>query len=52
MKLLLLFIIIISAFVNPANSQTSDKIAASVIKLYPDKIPNEIAGPDSETTSR
>ena len=27
----------------------SDKIAASIIKLYPDKIPNEIAGPDTET---
>jgi acetyl esterase/lipase len=41
MKLLLSFIII-SAFVSKSNSQ-------NIIKLYPDKIPNEIVGPDTET---
>ena len=48
MKLLLFFIIIL-ACVSKSNSQNSDKIAASIIKLYPDKIPNEIVGPDTET---
>src|SRR6187551_161378 len=39
---LLLSLIIISAFVSKSNSQ-------NIIKLYPDKIPNEIVGPDTET---
>ena len=50
MKFLTLFTVLLS-FMSTTLAQSSQKVAANIINLYPGKIPNEISGSDQETKS-